>query len=162
MPPTRRAPGLLDFGPAGTLVLLLGGAIPATAALVTGVQALRYIAPDQAVAEVIGFERRTRIAEPERGARYAYETMAPQLRFRQPDREGDVTITWRETQPHEADFSVGDRVWVFFPRGSPDTAVLSVTDIMLKPLVFALFAAPLLAVGGVSLRRLLWRRRQPR
>lgn len=155
--PSSRA-RMLDFGPVGTAIFLLGAAIPLIWMVMTGLQALRFITADQAVAEVVGFERRTRIAEPDSGPRYTYETVAPLLRFHQTDGGGEVTIAWRDTLPHEAEFALGDRLWVTYPRGAPEALTLSLVEVMLTPLLCAVIAAPLLGIGLVSLRRLLQRK----
>ncbi len=150
---------LLDFGLFGTVVFLLGAAIPTVMAAVSAFDALRFIGSEHAVAEVVGFERRVRIAEPRTGPRYEFETVAPLLRFHQPDGGGEVTIAWHvDRLPHEADFALGDRVPLVFPRGAPELAALSIRDVVLKPLVGAVFAAPLLGIGLVSLRHLRRRR----
>lgn len=154
-PPARRTM-LLDLGPVGSVLLLLGGVIPATAAVVTAIDAARFIGAEEAVAEVVGFERRTRVAEPETGERYGFETLAPLLRFRGPDGR-DVTIAWRDTQPHEAEFAQGQRVRLVYPRGAPEQARLSVIEVALTPLLWAGLALPLLGIGAVS-----WRHRRRR
>ncbi len=149
---------MLDLGLVGSLVFLLGGAIPAVAALVAGVNTLRFIDSDVAVARVVGFEHRTRSVEPERGERYNVETVAPLLRFVRPDGGGEVTIAWRETLPDENPFAEGGRVRLIVPKGAPERAETSIAEILVRPFIFAAFAAPLLIVGSVSLRH--WRRKR--
>lgn len=161
IPPPPPPRPMLDFGLVGTVIFLLGAAIPLAMMLVTGFQALRFVTADRSVAEVVGFERRTRIAEPDSGPRYTFETVAPLLRFTQRDGSGEVTVAWRDTLPHEAEFAMGERLWVTYPRGAPEALTLSKAETMLTPVVCAALAAPLLGIGLVSLRHLRRRRSGP-
>jgi transcriptional regulator with XRE-family HTH domain len=157
-PPPAPRP-LLDLGLIGAVLMLLGAAIPAAMAVATGIEAFRFIGAEEAVAEVVGFERRTRMVEPEHGDRYSIETLAPLFRFRGPEGR-EVTIAWHDTQPHEAAFAEGQRVRLVYPRGAPQDARLSVIEVALTPLVCLMMAAPLLIIGLVSWRH--WCRRRVR
>jgi len=154
--PARRA--MLDLGLAGAVAFLLGGAIPGAAALVAGVDVVRFLDSGVADARVIGFERRQREVRPDTGEAYSIEVVAPLLRFIRPDGGGEATIAGRETLPHEAALAEGDRVRLFVPRGAPERAAQSIADILQRPVVLAALAAPLAIVGAVSLGH--WRRRR--
>ncbi|MBR0649033.1 helix-turn-helix domain-containing protein [Roseomonas terrae] len=148
---------MLDLGPVGTVLLVLGGAIPAAMAAVTAVDAARFLRSEVAVADVVGFERRTRIAEPERGERYTYETLAPLLRFRTSD-GAEVTIAWRDMLPGDPELAEGARIRLVYPRDAPELAAASYAEVFLKPLVCLALSLPLLAIAAVSWGH--WRRRR--
>lgn len=157
-PTSGRPWPLLDLGLPGAIAFFIGGALPLAMAVVTGAHALRFLGAETVQARVIGFEAHERLVRPDSGPDYRVTLQAPLLRFLRPDGGGEVTIPWRETQPEEPEFAIGDRLRLIVPPGAPELAETSYADIMLRPMLGLALAAPLLMMGAVSLGH--WRRRR--
>lgn len=155
-PPGHRA--ILDLGLPGTLAFFVGAAFPLVAMLASVGPAVRILGADAVEAEVVGFVRGTASSYDAQDRSITIATVAPVLRFHNPDRTGEITITLGSVAADLNRLAEGDRLRLYIPPGRPEQAEFSRLEAFLRPVILGLLAVPLLVCGWISLGH--WRRRR--
>jgi hypothetical protein len=157
-PPPRPPRAILDFGLPGTIAFFVVAAFPLVAALASLGPAVRILGADVVDAEVVRLEHGSVVSEDGRGRSVTIPTVAPVLRFYNPDRTGEMTITLRPVSEDLNRLGEGDRLRLYIPPGRPEEAERWFLDALLRPLILVLMALPMLVCGWISLGH--WRRRR--
>jgi hypothetical protein len=157
-PPPPRPRALLDFGLPGTIAFFVVAAFPLVAALASLGPAVRILGADVVDAEVVRLEHGTAESRDDLDRSVTIATIAAVLRFYNPDRTGETTITLRPVAADMNRLGEGDRLRLYIPPGRPEEAERWFLDALLRPLILALMALPMLVCGWISLRH--WRRRR--
>lgn len=159
-PPPPRPRALLDFGLPGTIAFFVVAAFPLIGALASLGPAVRIISADVVDAEVVRLEPGTAESRDHLDRSVTIPTVAPIVRFFSPEGTGEVTISLGPISEELNRLSEGDRLRLYIPPGRPQEAERWFLDALLRPLMLALMAVPMLVCGWISLGH--WRRRRPK